>query len=554
MIRSPTRTKTESFNGPQYSFKFPSMECLPSTVLPYDLNNHHLLNEQISKKNEDDAHSQILSDYTTSNSNSADSSNGYYSFANISDNTTNRERLSVRGQNKASTRYSYISSGSSAHYPLTLAPERDSKIHLGSSPEIGKIMDSSPNMSSIPEGYSSVTSNFTLPTADNVSVQFSLYSESSTAQLKKQKTTLSKSYSLTRRVHSVRRSESTHSNRSKLKRSNAIRCKGGLLQYFTNIGRRIEKAFSKLHVALKKKLFTYKQRSIGKKNNNNKKRTTSHLLRSNGYLSNIKRSQSMRSINNGSKTSPLTVPSDVEISNTPIVTQSSSTTRRSLRRTPSSIKRAASILTNSNSFIGSRSTSSLLRSGSTRLVRSQPSLNLNSAVRQPSIVVNNKVIPLSKFDHASYCIREEDEEEGQDEYVIDTQKMQPLETDDSSIVSSLLNESQYEDADEYSDSVISLSDSVKAQNARKAWDSYLRLVISQRIMMRLQISKFQQSQDSAVYKELIEAISTDYESDQVFSHTETLTEAESPFEEESLDEMEGLSNSIQSTPLMDPQS
>ncbi|CAH00426.1 Aim44p [Kluyveromyces lactis] len=561
MIRTPTRTKTKSYNGSQSEFRFPDVEVLAHLKLPeHGLNNHHLLNEQLNKKPEDDIHSQHLSDYTTTNSNSGNSSNGYYSFANISDNTTNPDKLSAVKNTACAignNRYSYISSsGSSVHYPGTLAPDRTPRICPTNSPEFGRPLDGNFDMQCIPEAYSTVTSDFTLPTADNISFQFTLSSGNSTAMLKKRSTPSTKTRNATnlseKRKSSVKRSTSTVSRRSNIKRSNAIRCKGGLLHYFTKLGKRVRLNLKKFHLALKRKLFTYKQRHFAKSD----KRTTSHLLRSNGYFANIKRSQSMRSMASYSDTSSPTVPSGLDIKNTPIVKHSSNINHRSLRRTPSSIKRAASILTSSNSLIFSRSNSSVGRTDSTRLVRSQPSLNLNLAVRQPSIVVKNKVIPLSQFDHDDYCIREEDEdEEDEDEYIIDTQKMQPLKSEMGSITSSLHDgDSVFEDAMSSSASMESLSESVKILNANKAWDSYLRAVISQRILMRLQVAKFQASQDHHTYKELLDAIVTDYESDAIFSNNDAQTENDSMSECDSPHEFDTLTDSSRSTPAVVPQS
>ena len=95
VMRTPTRTKTKSLGGRQNDFKFPSIEALPRFVLhEEDLNNHYIVNEVFSKspvlKARDDNESQLVSEYTSvSNTNTnTNSSNGYYSFANISDNTT----------------------------------------------------------------------------------------------------------------------------------------------------------------------------------------------------------------------------------------------------------------------------------------------------------------------------------------------------------------------------------------------------------------------------------------------------------------------------------
>lgn len=531
MIRTPTRTKTASFNGSQGEFRFPDdasgMEVTEMSASHRQHDKQDFINSHLAKKSEDDSHSQILSDYTATGSSSGNSSNGYYSFANISDNTTNPEGNSSTVQNNYNntytSRYSYISTTlSSANYPVTLAPDRTPRISTSVSPENTKIGASSSTLRSIPENVSALTSFCTIPTADNVSFQISLLSDRSTSMKIRKASNLKRSNSSIVRAPSTRSSVSSGYKHSKLKRSNAIRCKGGLLNYFTKLGIRIERTLRRIELAFKRKLFTYKQRTLNKKKN---KKTTSHLLRSNGYFANIKRSQSMKSLANQADRNSEINETNFEIGNTPIVEHSPSMNQRSLRRTPSSIKRAVSVLTNNNAVSMSRSASTLVRSGSGRLVRSQPSLNLNSTIRQPSIVVNNKVIPLSNFDHEDYCITEEDEDE--DEYVIDTHQMQPLRSDSSSVVSSLIDESQYEDAEAYSSSVESLPESIKVANARAAWDGYLRAVISQRISLRLQIAKFQQSQNCDGYKDLIDAIVSDYESDDLFSDYEHRTENES---------------------------
>ncbi|KAG0678536.1 Altered inheritance of mitochondria protein 44 [Kluyveromyces marxianus] len=573
MIRTPTRTKTKSYNGSQADFRFPYEENQHlRKISEHALNNHHLLNEQLNKCPEDDTHSLHFSDYTTSNSNSGNSSNGYYSFANISDNTTNPERLSVTRNSKGalnSNRYSYISSsGSSVQYPGTLAPERTPKICSSSnSPKFGKPSEGNFDMQCIPETFSAVTSSFTLPTADNISFQISSNSDTENNSPNNHVPLLQRTVSdiklNSRRKSLVKRSTSLSSRRSQLKRSNAIRCKGGMLEYFTKAGLKLKRYLKKLYFTVKRRFFSYKHRGLSK---SDKKKTTSHLMRSNGYLANIKRSQTIRSLASHLESNhlPVTTPTKFQnINNDDLKTPGA--THHSLRRTPSSIKRAASILVTNNSITDSKNNLDVARNYSNKLVRSQPSLNLNMAVRQPSIVVKNKVIPLSRFDNKSYCIREEDEEEeedAEDEYVIDTNKMQSLCSDMDSITSSLHDESIFQDALSYSSSAESLPESVKVTNARKAWDSYLRAVISQRIQMRLQIAKFQASQDNDVYKELLEAITTDYESDAIFSNEESNTEEESISKSEydsgsdieSLHPLSPAPESIKSTPLIIPQS
>ena len=100
IIRTPTRTKTKSFKGEQMDFKFPSNNS--SELKTHDeaeLNNHFLVNESLrNEKNQIDEEKDLTTppisnnlpqSYDSKHENlNVDLSKGYYSFANISDNTT----------------------------------------------------------------------------------------------------------------------------------------------------------------------------------------------------------------------------------------------------------------------------------------------------------------------------------------------------------------------------------------------------------------------------------------------------------------------------------
>lgn len=568
-------------------FKFPSTEHLPDNQLDeYHLNNHHLLNDGVSKKQEEDSASQILSDYTASNSNTSKVSNavdsGHYSFANISDNTTSDRLIpSQRRQilHNANKRSSYISSSgslySSTNYHDTLAPTRTPTLFPLSDEQLNRqsiFSNLSPQMKSIPEniGYGSFSTGFgTIPTADNISFQITTVDKNSQrskgTSIKKSPSILSSS---TTSLVSIPNSRS-----SKLKRSKAVRCKGGLLEFFTQIGVRTRKRLQRWKLAIRKKLFSsYHKRSQVRK----KKQTTSHLKRANGYVSNIKRSMSSASLKeligkNGDLISQAITQSRISSSTQkpyPATSdQSKKINRNSLRRTPSSIKRAASTLTNSH-VLTTRNISAPLnespqeQTNKTRLVRSKPSLSLNSIVRQPSIVVNNKVIPLSKLnaDQHEFSITEEDEfdevSRENDEYIIDTDNMKSILDDNSSIQESIIDESDYRDAEDHISLVEEASEDAKVANAVETWNHYLRSVIAQRILMRLQIAKFQQDDNNDEHHELINAIITDYENSESSSSSGFDTAADNDDEMKSVtslstselgEEYDVVSSSIPST-------
>ena len=201
----------------------------------------------------------------------------------------------------------------------------------------------------------------------------------------------------------------------------------------------------------------------------------------------------------------------------------------SIRRTPSSIRRAASVFTTSsvpsnifteksinkrhpedrnfsNTFLNRTNSSN----SKTKIVRSNGLGSLNTILREPSIVVKNTVIPLS-LKH--YSIKEEDEERetennqneklDKDEYVIDTQDMHPLaiiesygsQSTNNTVESSLLSNTEYFSLHEEKEHS-SEDDDIEKQGSTQlasVFNQYFTQVISQRIMMRLQIAKFHET-------------------------------------------------------------
>lgn len=128
---------------------------------------------------DEDGNSQILSDYTSTsntNTNSGYSSNGYYSFANISDNTTSSPRI-VINQNETA-RLTSSDSNKSDFFASHDFPGNDS-LHYSSSSVVKNQLHS---MEAIPEGNitGSISTAFqTIPTADNVSYDIAPSSASS---------------------------------------------------------------------------------------------------------------------------------------------------------------------------------------------------------------------------------------------------------------------------------------------------------------------------------------------------------------------------------------
>ncbi|CAI4843034.1 AKH_1a_G0053090.mRNA.1.CDS.1 [Saccharomyces cerevisiae] len=664
IIRAPIRTKTKSFRGDQMDFKFPSNESLPrGTLEEYHLNNHHLLNDVFAAENgvsrDEDGNSQILSDYTSTsntNTNSGYSSNGYYSFANISDNTTSSPRIVINQNENA--RLTSSDSNKSDFFASHDFPGNDS-LHYSSSSVVKNQLHS---MEAIPEGNvtGSISTAFqTIPTADNVSYDIAPSSASSLLPRKSTsksailpstqeakpitKLNLEKDIKTTElnnsvvpkpkkklnRVPTIRRVESSRfsnsrysssvsskssSSRCSLKRSKAIRCKGGLLYYFTSLGIKIKKKLRKLRLVLRRRLFSYNvqkfpsatnsktTKSKANINNKSKKRGT-NLVNSNSnstprqkksqrYVSNLQQSISSKSLvpvlAPQKKTKPLTVDTKFKAnhpqsedskvgSNTPRSPLVSYTP--SLRRTNSSIRRAASILTasatmtpanNKNSFISvpdnvshavTRNSSMYSRS---RLVRSKPSTALNAIARQPSIVVENKVIPLSMN---RYSIKEEDE------YVIDTNSMREL-PPVNSVCSSDYDRESSKSYSNYADAMettevdnkdrVECNNEIQNVNANNEETSneesyslmkhYLSTVIAQRIMLRVQIARIQNHKsnvvymnksaetNSTIYEDLVDSLLTEYEPDgsssQIFDGVSVRVDEEEEEDEDEDDEDE----------------
>lgn len=535
IIRAPTRTKTKSFHGQQMAFKFPSTDSLQDVTLDeYHLNNHHLLNDNVGKLS-DDAASQILSDYTSAsntNTQSGNSSNGYYSFANISDNTTSsakatnaNHRLSI-----ASNDLKRAANQQGSTTPLLEAAADEAHDDNRSSPRLGKCP-----MEMIPEnnGFSSFSTVFqSIPTAANISYDISSSISSAKTQESRQSSVrkfsprhLQRTPTMTR-IRSTTSSKSSSSSRqSNLKRSNAVRHKGGLIQYFELLGLKFKRQLRKLICGIRQRMSRQRKgKSSGKASKKGSNRAgldrrdseksnlrSSHLMRTQKYVNNLQRSMSYKSLQ------PVLMPRK-ELKNIP--TNECTTPEEeeklphkpttSLRRTNSSIRRAASVINTSSSPKTALRTSEEDREDtkqekdkkSSGLVRSAGCKSLSSLARQPSIVVKNKVIPLSMH---HYSIEEEDNEED-DEYVISTNSMRPLTPVESA--SDTENES-FVDAEEPRDGL--------HEQLTKSLNEYFTAIIARRIMMKLQIAEYQQSGSKNSYLTAIESIIRDYDSDSTAS-------------------------------------
>lgn len=549
IIRTPTRTKTSSFNGPQMSFKFPSTESLPQANLDeFHMSNHYLLNSNHKSTESDEAASQILSDYTSASNtgtNSGNSSNGYYSFANISDNTTASPKV-------------YTSRSSSHQLDHSTTPllephsqENDQGLS-GASPKAASPMEA------IPEN--AFTSNSTIfdsiPTADNYS--YKITSPASSAKsVRSRKSSIVRKNVVAKLQHipSIAQVDSSDSLESadvdslksrpasRLKRSKAVRCRGGLLQYFILLGLKLKKQLRKVIYGIRQKLFKGKKRDqsassystapgkklpksaklkstlqskrLGSRSSSNDHPTTSHLKRTQHYVNNLQRSMSYKSLqpvlmeNDGSKKS---VVREAQVEQVPNAKDARRNPTTSLRRTNSSIRRAASVIktkASSDQQPPPENVESTLDDAShlnkasvkqeqgvvTSLTRSAGSRSLSSIARQPSIVVKNKVIPLSVH---PYSIEEEDED---DEYVISTDEMRPL----SPTATDSSDEESYEDAEDF----VYKAD-FKGLLAERL-NQYLSSVIAQRIMLRLQIVKHQETGANNSYVDLMESIIKEYE-------------------------------------------
>ncbi|QLL30967.1 hypothetical protein HG536_0A07820 [Torulaspora globosa] len=547
IIRTPTRTKTNSFNGQQMAFKFPSTENLRDETLDeYHLSNHHLLNDNIGK-NFDEVASQILSDYTSTsntNTNSGHSSNGYYSFANISDNTTSSPKSSTI--EKRGSAVSGEFSALDVSYVRASVLEPGSVQHHDEDRKLSSRLPPSSPMEAIPEadGFASFSTAFqSIPTAANISYDIAS-TASSSKSLESDKIAARKlPTARLGRTPTITRVQSTASTRSswestrasKLKRSKAVRCKGGLLQYFILLGLTLKRQLRKVICSIRSKL-ARKNGGIGRRRSRvsmpDKKAAqrsrsrqedlrTSHLKRTQRYVSNLQRSLSCKSLQpvlmsqaNSAKAPSLNEAETAEIDKSPVIRNPAT----SLRRTNSSIKRAASVITNphrasdsgkgdciEHSVAADKKSIEQAQKASNRqgIVRSAGSRSLSSLARQPSIVVKNKVIPLSMY---HYSIKEE--EEDADEYVISTDAMRPM-----SPVESLNSEkSSYEDAQED----LNTSQSEEHRLLSQSLNHYLRTIISQRIMTRIQISKYQKHE--LPVSDLIGSLIKEYESDSTVSN------------------------------------
>lgn len=579
IIRTPTRTKTQSFRGQQMDFQFPTHETLIRGLNKPELEStvtSPLLGDKLHVSHEDDTTSQIFSEYTSNTNTNSSSSNGYYSFANISDNTTSPKYFT--DQSDGSYGVSVLNIGK-AEYPTTLAPDRTPLLGKPNteSPSNSSKLRSNSQMQSIPEISPSsasigTTVQHTIKTADNTSYDINsskfshkdptLHSESirssqnSVKRLQRVPTI--------RRVSSMSSTQSFRSGKSNLKRSNAIRCRGGLLYYFSIMGIKIRKNLKRLRIAVRKRLFSFTGSSRQKRSNNatvrnsaprpvppkknsrtEKKRrqrkhsltqsgslnnvmTTSHLMRTQGYVSNLQRSASRRSLEPVLKDVSNSDETKIEKTtneNEPVNVQTKST----LRRTNSSIRRAASILTStpiSNEY--NNVTRKNSANSTSKLVKSMGSTSLNSIVRQPSIVVKNKVIPLSmsqysiKEEDEYGMIKEEDEESDDCENIIKTARM----VSNSSAFSPIIREQDEEE--ELTHSIFENTPKTEYQNDFEEikpgdedyfkeeirektvdfFNSYLSNVINQRIMLRLQIAKYQESNlNGGSYNGLLKSMS-----------------------------------------------
>lgn len=548
-------------------FKFPSTESLPKESLDeYYLNNHHLLNDNVDSNNKrvdnEDAASQILSDYTSgsnTNTNSGNSSNGYYSFANISDNTTASPKLFLGGTGYGSHGISSTDSSKSSDHPirsleLNKTPLLDPAKHHHNSQNGSSPRSTSP-MEVIPESmaFSSLSTVIqSIPTADNHSYKItssrsssrSLNTPNTTNLRKNQPRQLKRTPTVTHIRSTVKSTPTAAKPVSHLKRSKAVRCKGGLLHYFILLGMKIRKHLSRLICSIKRKMYSGKKKTNLATSKANKERTkvnvsrssskdgltTSHLKRTQKYVNNLQRSMSYKSLqpvlmskaNDSTTLEHEGKKEDLEEieKSKKHITRNPTT---SLRRTNSSIRRAASVITTAGNPVGAASGNSKIENSKLTttthssspgecskggLVRSTGSKSLSSIARQPSIVVKNKVIPLSMH---HYSIEEEDEDD--DEYIISTNSMHPLSPVES-VKSDDDNADAYVDAEENIEAKPTIPlKSKEAEDLTHKLSQYLRAVVAQRILWRLQIAKHQETGTSSSYLDLIESIIREYETD-----------------------------------------
>lgn len=791
IIRTPTRTKTKSFKGEQMDFKFPSNNS--SEFESHDeveLNNHFLVNESLrNDKNqiikEKNLVTPLISHITSQPYSSkgknlnVDLSNAYYSFANISDNTTSPSffhekrdsetnsdiisMLNINGNPKLPT----------SEYPHTLAPKKtvrdfslvESIITPITSPPSSSLQQHhslSPKMKS-PSIKSNKTVNTTptdIPTADNLS--YDIISSSSLSCLNSSKleslrlpsSSSSSDFSSKEALHSasstvkrtpmnlyrkptmrkvdsiefssvssdknsnkskynendlhydniksklkskpntnnnnennsrnnkinnnkpVRRMSSMRSHpKSTLKRSKAIRCKGGLLRYFEMIGVRIKKLMKQIRLLLFKKrtVNNYQSKNFSMrrsfssisstndhqilltKNKRNKKlrintksKNTNHATLRRYHIPNSSSLQALQpaliekvkpvtiderhtlkvntnkdsindtetaNINNKNYENTNIKSPNESIVNSPLINnqdtittaasititknnnnsnsvppfignRDSTRTNSTLRRTNSSIRRAASILTASTpststyySAVTCQDNGSPVRKS--KLIKSVASTSLSSLVRQPSIVVKNKVIPLSMSvtysmnetndNDTKYSsplmednvldtfdtIKEEDEEDEKEKLsagIIDSDSDSSIFTElgtnvedttesinnnnNNNIGTSLEAKNEGETEEDSKEeineinkkgqktSVVNKKEDEKykedndmdhtyiKEEMTQLMKTYLSQIIQKRILMRLQMVKFQESNImEPEYKQMIDDIVSDYETE-----------------------------------------
>ncbi|AET38125.1 Aim44p Ecym_2392 [Eremothecium cymbalariae DBVPG len=454
---------------------------------------------------------------------------GYYSFANISDNTTapavTNNRYSFSGNTDQKVALTFQTS------PIKAKINNCSRSRSASPREKSgrELMLSRNSLATYNSNYNSMEG---VQSTELPCFQITLPAASSSAALSTVMAITSRSSSMMfRRNMSLRYSPSIMSSLGSTptrltmpKRSRAVRCKGGLLQFFTQYMVNTRAKLRKWGVSIKKR-YALKRKKRQVKVKHKKQSTTSHLKRTNGYVSNIRRSISTRStlgpipnLAADQTSQPRLLPLNA-IENATVLQ-----TRTSLRRSPSSIKRAASTLRSVSPVNKARSNDDQNQlkenqfnhrsSINSNIVRSTASTSLNSIIRQPSIVVNNKVMPLCRLSttKSQYPIREEDEDEEEDEnhedeYVINNSTqmvpvkglhaeiachnlgdVSPSNSDNSSIQTSYYQDAQ----DDNAELDIDISDQDALEKMMTAWHQFLSSTIASRIKMRLDLLRFKQ--------------------------------------------------------------
>lgn len=244
--------------------------------------------------------------------------------------------------------------------------------------------------------------------------------------------------------------------KSQLKRSPSIRCKGGLLNYFSELGRRLRRKLRRLRLMVRGVL-RLKSSQKGRRSKTNDPSFSSVTSPSSFVqvlepVSALSDKTSMRSASFVKSISPSTPKTETPVSPKLSTIRSSSTayatdTSGVLRRTHSSIRRAVA-------------------KTPSRLVRSPALGDLDRVARQPSIVVRNNVIPLT---HHYAPIREEE----------------PDATDSS----------EYESVSD------ALPQEISKERVQEIMRAYLTQVITNRIQFRL-------TQDAATLESPLDPISS----------------------------------------------